>query len=96
MNAFFVAGKDVWIDLMKKQAEKMEKANKYHLAASCYIACSHIYEAIDLYQKHELFREAIVLAKLRVPADEELLSNLFLKWANHLQVKEEDQLAAIW
>ncbi|CAO3689943.1 unnamed protein product [Rhizopus microsporus] len=90
------AGKDVWIDLMKKQAKKMERENQYHLAASCYIACSHIYDAIEIYQRYGLYREAITLAKLRLPKDEQLLSELYLKLASQFQTGEEDQLAAIW
>ncbi|KAI9246141.1 WD40-repeat-containing domain protein [Sporodiniella umbellata] len=90
------AGKSTWCNLMRKQGKKMERLGKYHLAASCYIACSHIYEAVEVYQNHNMFREAIALAKIRLPEDKDLLSRLFLEWANYSQIKEDYELAAIW
>ncbi|CAO3700998.1 unnamed protein product [Rhizopus stolonifer] len=89
------AGKSAWIDSMKKQGKKMEKAGKYHLAVSCYIAISHIYKAIEVYQSQNMFREAIALTKLRVPEDKQLLSDLFLNWASYLQTKEDYELTAV-
>ncbi|KAI8993629.1 WD40-repeat-containing domain protein [Pilobolus umbonatus] len=91
-----MVGKETWIKAMKNQADRLRKNGHYHLAASCYIACSHIYDAVAVYRDHSMFREAIVLAKLRLPVDDPILIPLYREWASDLQSKNEDELAAIW
>ncbi|KAI7904079.1 WD40-repeat-containing domain protein [Cokeromyces recurvatus] len=91
-----MAGKQKWIELMLQQAQKLEVSKQFHLAASCYIACSHIYEAIQLYSRHAMFREAIVLAKLRLPPKDPIVQKLFADWAKELQKSEQDTLTATW
>ncbi|KAI8070529.1 quinon protein alcohol dehydrogenase-like superfamily [Gilbertella persicaria] len=91
-----MVGKQTWIDLMLKQAQKLEGFKQYHLAASCYIASSHVYEAIELYRRHHMFREAIALAKIRLPPQDPIVSSLFADWANELQKGDQDTLTAIW
>ena len=41
---------------MIKQAKKLETLKQYHLAVSCYVACSHVYDAIEVYRKQDMFR----------------------------------------
>jgi hypothetical protein len=53
---FFLDGKEAWLKKMKIQAEKMEKLKQYHLAATCFMACSCIYEAIDVYRRQKMYR----------------------------------------
>ena len=97
IDSFFIlVGKQKWIELMLKQAQKLENMKQYHLAASCYIACSHIYEAIELYRRQNMFREAIALAKLRLPSEDMIIPTLFADWANALQKEEQDTLTTIW
>ncbi|KAI9483207.1 MAG: quinon protein alcohol dehydrogenase-like superfamily [Benjaminiella poitrasii] len=91
-----MVGKQKWIELMLQQAQKLESLQQYHLAASCYIACSHIYKAIDTYRQHGMFREAIALAKLRLPPNDPVVESLFADWAKELQKGEQDTLTATW
>lgn len=81
---------------MMKQAQKLETHKQYHLAASCYIACSRIYDAVELYRRHAMFREAIVLAKLRLPSNDPIVDTLFGDWAKELQKGTQYTLTAIW
>lgn len=81
---------------MLKQAKKMEDAKQFNLAASCYIACSHVYEAIDMYRRHEMFREAIIIAKLRLPPADPIIKSIFTDWAKELQKGDQDTLTATW
>ncbi|KAI8378119.1 hypothetical protein EDC96DRAFT_215674 [Choanephora cucurbitarum] len=90
-----MVGKQKWMELMLKQAQKLENMKQYHLAASCYVACSHIYEAIELYRRQNMFREAIALAKLRLPSEDIIIPTLFADWANALQKEEQDTLTTI-
>lgn len=89
-------GKEKWLELMLNQAKKMEKAKQLNLAASCYIACSHIYDAITMYREQRMFQEAIVIAKLRLPPGDPIIKSLFTDWAKELQKGNQDTLTATW
>ena len=89
-------GKEKWLELMLNQAKKMETAKQFHLAASCYIACSHIYDAITMYRQQSMFQEAIVIAKLRLPPGDPIIKSLFTEWAKKLQKGNQDTLTATW
>ncbi|KAI8645978.1 WD40-repeat-containing domain protein [Parasitella parasitica] len=91
-----MVSKEKWLDLMYKQAKKMESIKQFHLAAACYIACSHVYDAIEMYKQYDMFREAIVLAKLRLPPADPIISSLFTEWAKVLQKGDQDTLTATW
>ncbi|KAI9004278.1 WD40-repeat-containing domain protein [Phycomyces nitens] len=88
-------GRDAWIALMEKKAKKLAETGHHLLAATCYTACSRIYEAIEVCRKGSKFREAIILAKIRLPQNEALLSNLFSEWGSALQKSDEEILAAL-
>ncbi|KAI9339130.1 quinon protein alcohol dehydrogenase-like superfamily [Pilaira anomala] len=89
-----MVGKATWIELMLEQAKKLESLGQYNLSASCYIACTHIYDAIEVYRKHSMFREAIALAKLRLPPKDPIVNKLYADWANELQKGDSDSLTA--
>jgi hypothetical protein len=91
-----IVGKEKWSELMFKQAQKLETVNQFHLSACCYIACSRIYDAIEMYRRRLMFSEAIVLAKLRLPSQEPLIESLFGDWAKELQKGDKYTLTAIW
>ncbi|CAO3641107.1 unnamed protein product [Cunninghamella blakesleeana] len=90
-----IAGKQTWLKLMEEQANKLLSGKYYHLAATCFIGCSKIYEAVDVYRQVSMYKEALAIAKLRLSSDELLVSNLLSEWASHLQSKGEDELAAL-
>ncbi|GAN02571.1 conserved hypothetical protein [Mucor ambiguus] len=89
-----MVSKEKWLELMLDQAKKMETAKQFNLAASCYIACSHIYDAIDMYRQQGMFQEAIVVAKLRLPPGDTIVKALFTEWAKELQKGNQDTLTA--
>ncbi|KAI8088174.1 quinon protein alcohol dehydrogenase-like superfamily [Thamnidium elegans] len=89
-----MVGKATWITLMLEQAKKLESLGQYNLSASCYIACTHIYDAVEVYRSHSMFREAIALAKLRLPPKDPIVNKLFAEWANELQKGDSDSLTA--
>ncbi|CAO3647994.1 unnamed protein product [Cunninghamella echinulata] len=90
-----IAGKEKWLKLMEEQANKLLSGEYYHLAATCFIACSKIYEAVNVYRQASMYKEALVVAKLRLSSDESLVSNILSEWASLLQSKGEDELAAL-
>ncbi|KAL7321195.1 hypothetical protein PS15m_000991 [Mucor circinelloides] len=89
-----MVSKEKWLELMLNQAKKMETAKQFHLAASCYVACSHIYDAITMYRQNGMYQEAIVIAKLRLPPGDPVIKSLFTEWAKELQKGNQDTLTA--
>ncbi|CAI2175727.1 16116_t:CDS:10 [Funneliformis geosporum] len=90
-----IAGRDVWLSMMHRQAQKLVAKNDRHGAVMCLIACGEIHEAINIYRKAEMFREAIALAKLRLPEDEPTFSDLYNSWAIQLEKEEAYEQAAL-
>ncbi|ORX50483.1 WD40 repeat-like protein [Hesseltinella vesiculosa] len=89
------AGKQVWLAMMEEQAIKLKANNQHHLAVSCFLACSKVYEAIKVYQEAGLIMEAIIVAKLRLANDVQLFSQLLSEWATSLQGQGHEELASL-
>jgi gem associated protein 5 len=81
---------------MIKQAKKLESLKQYNLSAACYIASTHVYDAIEMYRNNGLYKEAIAVAKLRLPPKDPVIKVLFADWAKELQKSEQDVLTATW
>ena len=43
-----------------------------------------------------IYREAIALAKLRLPSNAPIVDQLFGEWANVLQTGDQDAITASW
>lgn len=41
---------------MEEQANKLLSGKYYHLAATCFIACSKIYEAVNVYRQTSMYK----------------------------------------
>ncbi|CAG8445709.1 1903_t:CDS:10 [Ambispora gerdemannii] len=89
------AGRDVWESLMRRQAQNLKRRNDFHSAAMCSLACGDVYEAIDAYRHGKMFREAIMLAKIRIPLDDPVLSDLYSEWAVQLESQSRYEEAAM-
>ncbi|CAG8608519.1 20642_t:CDS:10 [Cetraspora pellucida] len=90
-----LAGRDVWQSLIRLQAEKLVAKNDRHGAVLCWLACGEVYEAINVYRKAEMYREAIALAKLRLIDEDPIFSDLYCLWANQLEKEEAYEQAAM-
>ena len=51
-----MASKETWLDLMEKQANYLVKQNHIVLGATCFLACSKVYDAIRVYQEANMYR----------------------------------------
>ncbi|CAO3584397.1 unnamed protein product [Absidia cylindrospora] len=90
-----MAGKETWLKMMEEQAQKLASSGFHHLAATCFLACSKVYEAINVYREASMFTEAIAMLKIRLPENDPLLATLLTEWAQQLQAKCQDELAAL-
>ncbi|CAG8449365.1 10378_t:CDS:10 [Ambispora leptoticha] len=89
------AGRDVWESLIRRQAQKLMRKNDFYSAAMCFLACGDVYEAIDAHRHGKMFREAIMLARIRIPLDDPVLSDLYSEWAVQLESQNRYEEAAM-
>ena len=65
-------------------ARQLAEKDETHQAVNLYILNGKIEEAVDLLVKRKLFREAVVLAKLRLPQEDSLIVEVQEKWIQEL------------
>uniref|UniRef100_A0A4W6DQL4 Gem nuclear organelle associated protein 5 n=1 Tax=Lates calcarifer TaxID=8187 RepID=A0A4W6DQL4_LATCA len=80
-----MAGFKVWSQTVEAYVKQLCLQEQYLKAASHLLSINKLYEAIDLLHSHKLYREAIALAKARLPADEPILKELYSSWAAVLE-----------
>ncbi|CAG8471647.1 11252_t:CDS:2 [Paraglomus occultum] len=90
-----LAGRDVWQSLLQKQAQKLSVKGEHHAAVMCLIACGEIYEAINVYKQADMYREALTLAKIRLPQDDPIIFDLHSDWALQLEKEPSYEQAAM-
>uniref|UniRef100_UPI0037E7425A gem-associated protein 5 n=1 Tax=Semicossyphus pulcher TaxID=241346 RepID=UPI0037E7425A len=80
-----MAGFQVWSRTVEAFVKQLCLQEQYLKAASHLLSINKLYEAVDLLRSHKLYREAIALAKARLPADEPVLKELYTCWAAVLE-----------
>ncbi|KYQ90408.1 component of gems 5 [Tieghemostelium lacteum] len=76
-------GRDVWERMCLIYSKHLSCIGDYHMAVSYLLAIGKVDDAIQLYRQNRLWREAILLAKSRLPINHPILDQLFLDWADH-------------
>ncbi|KAF9094907.1 Gem-associated protein 5 [Mortierella sp. GBA35] len=61
-----MGGVGVWKEMMARTASKFEMRGEVHAAGLCYLSVGQVYEAVDVYRKQGLFREALTLLRIRL------------------------------
>lgn len=61
-----MGGVEAWKGMMMKTAGKFEARGEVHAAGLCYLSVGMIFEAVDVYRKQGLFREALTLLRIRL------------------------------
>uniref|UniRef100_A0A6Q2X9Q5 Anaphase-promoting complex subunit 4 WD40 domain-containing protein n=1 Tax=Esox lucius TaxID=8010 RepID=A0A6Q2X9Q5_ESOLU len=80
-----MAGYQVWLRTVEAYVKQLCLQEQFLKAASHLLSINHIYEAIDLLKSHQLYREAIALAKARLQQDDPVLKELYTTWAAVLE-----------
>ncbi|KAI8345885.1 WD40-repeat-containing domain protein [Mortierella sp. GBAus27b] len=70
-----MGGVDAWKTMMARTAAKFESAGEVHAAALCYLGIGNVFEAVDAYRKLNLYREALMLLRIRLWDDDDERSN---------------------
>ncbi|XP_069129450.1 gem-associated protein 5-like isoform X2 [Argopecten irradians] len=79
-----MANFDSWITVCEDYACQLESEGQYHKAVTYLLASQKVYEAIELFRRHRLFKEAIALAKVRLSPFDPVLEELYTLWAQQL------------
>ncbi|KAJ1656888.1 hypothetical protein IWQ61_003624 [Dispira simplex] len=88
------AGRDVWRQGMLTMASQYHTLGETNLAALFYLAVDQPQKAVAVYQQVEKFREALILARLRLGHDSDLIRTLWTAWADQLLQKDYCEQAA--
>lgn len=79
-----MASRETWETVCRAYAVQLEEDHQYYKAASYLLAVSRVTEAIELFQRHSLYREAISLAKVRLSPIDPVLETLYVDWGAQL------------
>lgn len=88
------AGMDIWRSMTTLYACQLAEKGETHQAVLFFLAVQCVREAISVYRNAEMYREAIVLAKLKLPPKDPLILELFMEWGQILEKSNNSDKAA--
>ncbi|KAG0315648.1 Gem-associated protein 5 [Dissophora globulifera] len=65
-----MGGAGAWRDMMARTAVKFESRGEGHAAVLCYLGIGRVVEAVEVYRKLGLYREALMLLRIRLWDDD--------------------------
>ncbi|GAB1608844.1 uncharacterized protein LOC115218449 isoform X2 [Argonauta hians] len=89
-----LASHGTWLSVCEDYAYQLESDGEYHKAVTYLVACHRIYEAIDLFKRHRLFKEAVTFAKVRLSPVDPVFEDLYSMWAQQLAKEGNYEQAA--
>ncbi|CAG5129907.1 unnamed protein product, partial [Candidula unifasciata] len=89
-----LASHDLWEAVSAEYAEQLEDDGQYHKAVTYLLAANKIHQAIDLFRRHKLFKEAVLLARIRLSPVDPILEDLYTEWGQNLMRDGQYELAA--
>ena len=67
-----MGGVEAWKTIMARTAAKFENAGEVHAAVLCYLGIGNVFEAVEVYRKQNLYREALMLLRIRLWDDDDV------------------------
>ncbi|KAK9955780.1 hypothetical protein ABG768_015633 [Culter alburnus] len=80
-----MAGYQVWARTVEAYVKQLCHHEQFLKAASHLVSIHKLYEAINLLKSHQLYREAIALARARLQPEDPVLKDLYMSWAAVLE-----------
>ncbi|XP_061606965.1 gem-associated protein 5 isoform X2 [Phyllopteryx taeniolatus] len=80
-----MAGYAVWRGAVERYVKQLCLQEQHLKAAAHLLSINQVYEAVHLLRSHKLHREAIALAKARLPEDDPVIKELYTSWAVMLE-----------
>lgn len=94
--SFFSVSYEVYAWACCQYAEQLKKQHQYQKAATYFIAIGQFRNAIELMIESGNFRDAAMIARIRLPPQDPLLKNVFTKWAEKMRQDGNFEMAAKW
>ncbi|XP_073993143.1 gem nuclear organelle associated protein rigor mortis [Rhodnius prolixus] len=73
----------LWVDCCKSYASQLAEKGDIYKAVSYLLSTHQLEEAIDLLLDSKMFREAVLLAKSRLPNEDVTIKKIMGQWASH-------------
>ena len=80
-------GHAFWKNLVVQHARLLEKVKQYHIAVLYYLSIFEITAAISVYERAEMYTDAILLAKIRLGENSDKIPELYKKFAVNSEKK---------
>ncbi|XP_076371362.1 gem-associated protein 5-like isoform X2 [Tachypleus tridentatus] len=89
-----LGSRTLWLEMCEKYAQQLAENQEYHRASLYLLACHKVYDAIDILKDHNLFREALAVAKSRLPSVDPTLNDILCKWGARADKEGNYEMAA--
>ncbi|KAM8835184.1 gem-associated protein 5 [Synchiropus picturatus] len=80
-----MAGFRIWSRAVDSYVQQLCLQEQHVKAASHLLSINKVQQAIELLRDHKLYREAVALARARLPADDPVLTELYSLWGSALE-----------
>lgn len=89
-----MASQKLWLDMCRAYSEQLVLFGQYQKAASYLLVCHKVNEAIELLLNHQLFREALAIARSRLGPDDPIMTRIIREWGRDLASEGNYEFAA--
>ncbi|XP_069679265.1 gem-associated protein 5 [Periplaneta americana] len=85
----------LWMEMCRAYSEQLVVCGEYQKAASYLLICHKINEAIEVLTSHQLFREALAIARCRLGPDDPTCKKIICDWGRHVASQGNYELAVM-
>ncbi|KAJ3589510.1 hypothetical protein NHX12_010355 [Muraenolepis orangiensis] len=78
-------GYSVWVRAVQDYVKQLCLQDQHLKAASFLLSINKLHEALELLHSHKMYREAVALARSRLPDKDQVLKDLYVSWAAALE-----------
>lgn len=86
----------LWEEACQVYSDQLVECGDVSKASTYLLAIHKVQEAVQLLVDHKLYREAVAVAKCRLPSGDPLISATYMEWANSAKLQGQLLLAAHW
>lgn len=86
----------LWLEMCECYAKQLVQEKLFQLAALYLLACGKVYEAIDVLKSKNCFKDALAIAKARLPSSDPVIKDIISGWCAKLRGDGNYAIAAQW
>lgn len=89
-----LGSRELWLEMANKYAEQLIASGAIQKSVLYLLACHKVYKAIDTLRDHGFYKEALVLAKVRLPLTDPIIETILKEWAFKAKKNNNHTIAA--